>query len=76
MVVNQDGDVCRSVRSEIFVMLFDSRNFVREVVGSCTAVSGLSCDNGSGSVLNSLVFAGCHSYKRIESPHVMNASGR
>ena len=31
MVVNQVGDVYRSVRSERFVMLFDGRNFVCEV---------------------------------------------
>lgn len=71
MVVNQVGNVYRSVRSEMFVMLFHGRNFVVEVVMFQRRCC-LRLDEASRPVLDSLVFARRHRHKSVESSHVVD----
>lgn len=71
VVVNQVGNVYRSVRSEMFVMLFHGRNFVVEVVMFQRRCC-LRLDEASRPVLDSLVFARRHRHKSVESSHVVD----
>lgn len=72
MVVNQVGNVYRSVRSERFVIGSAAvTSCMRQVLGELMLLSSES--RISRSILDSVVFASCNSHKSIESSHIVGA---